>query len=164
MHLCHMLSKLWNRDRFSAIWQCMQKRWCQRWRYTIAMAGIIKLCSPPVDASTIISTPWLLEGVTSWPSHDVEQSLMSTLSGTDSILFCLSLCGKNIVELKNRDWDRVYTQQWVARLYLHIIIIPTHATTTITLNTAPTVAPTVAPTGYIKAKICVWIAIQVTLT
>ena len=148
MHPCHMLSKLWNRDRFSAIWECIQKRLCQRWRYIIAMTGIIKLCSPSVDTSTIISTPWLLEGVTSLPSHDVEQSLMSiTLSRTDSILFCLSLCGK--VELNDRDWDRVYTQQWVDNLYLHIIIIPTHNTTSITLSTAPAVAPTVAPAAWV---------------
>lgn len=67
------------------------------------------------------------------------------------------------VELKDRDRDRVFTQQWVDNLYLHIIIIPTdvtHAITSITLSTAPAMTPAAEPAG---KKVCVSFAIQVTL-
>lgn len=87
---------------------------------------------------------------------------MQTLSRTDSIPFCFGLCVCE-VELKDRDRDRVFTQQWVDNLYLHIIIIPTdvtHATTSITLSTVPAMAPAAEPAG---KKVCVSFAIQVTL-
>ena len=116
MHLCHMLTKLWNRDRLSAIWI----GW---WIITPKMkmhvgtllivpwnsVYVIKLCLPMVDASTVISTPPSLEGVSSMSSPDVEWTLMWTLSRNDIVPFCLSLCVEGKVELKDQYWESIYT-------------------------------------------------------
>ena len=68
-------------------------------------------CLPSVDASTVISTPRSLEGLSSMSSYDVEWSLMWTLSRNDIIPFCLILCGegKGKIELKDQDWESIYT-------------------------------------------------------